>query len=179
MSLPCTRRALVLALALVLGHALTLGAAQDTPRFYITGHIVNPRYYALEAGTTVRRAIEMAGGVKERGATDGITIRRLVDRRYVILSVTLDTAVLDNDTISIPERLFYIGGPVTKPGLYLLEAGMTIRRGIEIAGGLVEGSTVETITIERLIDDATVILPATLDTLVQATDAIAFANKAP
>ena len=75
---------------------------------YVTGQVKNPAAYTLQQqSTTVLQALAMAGGVTDRGATNRITITRIVDGvKKEIHGVKLTDIVQPNDTIVVPSRFF-------------------------------------------------------------------------
>jgi len=75
---------------------------------YVTGQVKNPAAYTLQQqNTTVMQALAMAGGVTDRGATNRITITRVVDGvKKEIRAVKLTDIVQPNDTIVVPSRFF-------------------------------------------------------------------------
>jgi protein involved in polysaccharide export with SLBB domain len=70
--------------------------------------VKNPAAYTLQQqNTTVMQALAMAGGVTDRGATNRITITRVVDGvKKEIRAVKLTDIVQPNDTIVVPSRFF-------------------------------------------------------------------------
>jgi beta-lactamase regulating signal transducer with metallopeptidase domain/protein involved in polysaccharide export with SLBB domain len=71
-------------------------------RYYVTGYVRSPGAYVLLPKMTVLQAIAIAGGVSERGSTQGIKIIRRVDGKSVEIDVGDDDLVEPNDTIQIP-----------------------------------------------------------------------------
>jgi polysaccharide biosynthesis/export protein len=91
--------------------ALSDGDTIFVPRaqsIYVTGQVKNAAAYTLQQqNTTVLQALAMAGGVTDRGATNRITITRIVDGvKKEIHGVKLTDIVLPNDTITVPSRFF-------------------------------------------------------------------------
>ena len=74
----------------------------DVETFYIIGYVTNPGAYALDPkGTTVGDAIDIAGGFSASRQVSGVEIVRLVDGQKQTFNVTLDEAVLPNDTVHV------------------------------------------------------------------------------
>ena len=76
-------------------------------RYAITGNVKRPGSYPLRRGTTVEKAIAMAGGLTENGSDKGIKINRapnLQSLRAVTVDVNLSDAVQPNDEIKIKDR---------------------------------------------------------------------------
>jgi polysaccharide export outer membrane protein len=75
---------------------------------YVSGQVKNAGAFTLQQqNTTVLQALAMAGGVTDRGATNRITITRVVDGvKKEIHGVKLTDIVQPNDTIVVPSRFF-------------------------------------------------------------------------
>ncbi len=75
--------------------------------FYVTGQVNKPAAYKFEEGTSVIKAITMAGGFTELAAQRKIQVIRNVDNQETILKkVPLHTPVLADDVIVVPESFF-------------------------------------------------------------------------
>lgn len=75
--------------------------------FYVTGQVKKPAAYKLEEGTSVIKAITMAGGFTELASQRKVQIIRNVDGREIVLKkVPLHTPVLADDVIVVPESFF-------------------------------------------------------------------------
>lgn len=75
--------------------------------FYVTGQVNKPAAYKLEEGTSVIKAITMAGGFTELASQRKIQIIRKVDNRESVLKkVPLHTPVQADDVIVVPESFF-------------------------------------------------------------------------
>ena len=69
---------------------------------YIDGQVNRPGGYTVEAGSTLRQALSLAGGVTELGAVNRIRVLRNGKR---VEKVDLDkTVVQPGDTITVPKR---------------------------------------------------------------------------
>jgi polysaccharide export outer membrane protein len=69
---------------------------------YIDGQVSRPGGYTIEAGTTLRQALSLAGGVTELGAVNRIRVLRSGKR---VEKIDLDkTVVQPGDTITVPKR---------------------------------------------------------------------------
>jgi polysaccharide export outer membrane protein len=76
-------------------------------RYFITGLVKNPGSYPLRLGTTVEKAIIMAGGLAEKGSDKGIKINRAPTPKHLRaekIDADLNDKVLPNDEITIRER---------------------------------------------------------------------------
>lgn len=75
--------------------------------FYVTGQVKKPAAYKLEQGTSVIKAITMAGGFTELASQRKIQIIRKVDEKEMVFKkVPLHTLILAEDVIVVPESFF-------------------------------------------------------------------------
>jgi polysaccharide export outer membrane protein len=75
--------------------------------FYVTGEVKKPDAYKFEEGTTVIKAITMAGGFTDKAATKRIKIKRKEEGREVVLErVGFDDLIRPDDVIIVPESFF-------------------------------------------------------------------------
>jgi polysaccharide export outer membrane protein len=75
--------------------------------FYVTGEVRKPDAYKLEDGTTVIKAISMAGGFTNLASRGKIKIYRKINgREHVAEKVSMDMPVLPDDVIVVPESFF-------------------------------------------------------------------------
>jgi polysaccharide export outer membrane protein len=73
---------------------------------YVSGHVARPGPYRYEEGTTVMQALNLAGGVTERGAEGRTKIVRLVDGKKVEKKAQPSDILQPEDTLFVPERFF-------------------------------------------------------------------------
>ncbi len=75
--------------------------------FYVSGQVRRPDAYRLEEGTTVIKAVTMAGGFTDIAAENKIrVIRRIGGAEQVMNNVPLHAPVLPEDVIVVPESFF-------------------------------------------------------------------------
>ncbi len=75
--------------------------------FYVTGEVKKPAAYKYDKGTTVIKAITMAGGFTGKAARKGGKIIRTIDGKEVVMTdIKMDVPVLPEDVIVIPESFF-------------------------------------------------------------------------
>lgn len=74
--------------------------------FFIMGEVKHPGQYNLEKGTTVLKAISMAGGTTEKAAVNRTKIVRIIDGKEVKTKVKMDAPVQPDDIIVVPESFF-------------------------------------------------------------------------
>jgi len=73
---------------------------------YVTGEVKKPGAYKVEEGTTVRKAIALAGGLTDIAAPGRTKLIRKVNGEEKSFSVELSFPVLPDDVISVPESFF-------------------------------------------------------------------------
>ena len=74
--------------------------------FYVNGMVEKPGGYPYSPGLTVRRAISVAGGFRERAARDKISVIHDDDPKQTPHKVDLNTALLPGDVLTIEESFF-------------------------------------------------------------------------
>ncbi len=79
---------------------------EEYRQFYVNGLVFKPGGYAFVPGLTVRKAISLAGGFKERAAQDKISIISDDDREQRPRRVDLNSPVNPGDIITVEERFF-------------------------------------------------------------------------
>lgn len=75
--------------------------------FYVTGEVSKPDAYKFEEGTTVIKAITMAGGFTNLAARGKIKVfRKIGGKEQVAEKVEMDMSILAEDVIVVPESFF-------------------------------------------------------------------------
>jgi len=75
--------------------------------FYVTGEVKKPDAYKFEEGTTVLKAITMAGGFTDKAATGRVKIiRKTKGKEETLEKVRMDEGLLPDDIIVVPESFF-------------------------------------------------------------------------
>jgi polysaccharide export outer membrane protein len=74
--------------------------------FFINGQIERPGGYPFIPGLTVRKAVSLAGGFKERASRDKIFVIREDDKTQTPRKVDLNAAVNPGDIITVEESFF-------------------------------------------------------------------------
>ncbi len=74
--------------------------------FFINGQVERGGGYPFQPGLTVRKAVTLAGGFKERASKDKIYIIRDKERSTKPVKVDLDTPVHPGDIITVEESFF-------------------------------------------------------------------------
>ena len=77
------------------------------PLVYLTGQVKRPDAYNLDAGTTVLKAIAMAGGFTELASQGKVTIIRTANgKEQVLENVSLNEKLMPEDVMVVPESFF-------------------------------------------------------------------------
>lgn len=74
--------------------------------FFINGMVAKPGSYPFQPGLTVRKAVAIAGGFKERANPDKIYLIREKDPQQRPERAQLDTPVFPGDLITVEESFF-------------------------------------------------------------------------
>ncbi len=74
--------------------------------FFVNGLVDKPGGYPYVPGITVRKAISMAGGFKERASKEKINVIREEDVKGIPQRVTLEAVVQPGDIITVEESFF-------------------------------------------------------------------------
>ena len=74
--------------------------------FFVNGMVEKPGGYPFSPGMTVRKAISIAGGFKERASREKINVIRDDDPRQTPRKVDLNTSLLPGDILTIEESFF-------------------------------------------------------------------------
>jgi polysaccharide biosynthesis/export protein VpsN len=79
---------------------------EEYRNYFVNGHVEKPGGYPYVPGLTVRKAISIAGGFKERAARDKINIIREEDATNTPKRVDLNALVSPGDILTIEESFF-------------------------------------------------------------------------
>ena len=74
--------------------------------YFVNGMVEKPGSYPFAPGLTVRKAISVAGGFRERAARDKISVIRDDDSRQLPRRVDLNAAILPGDILTVEESFF-------------------------------------------------------------------------
>jgi polysaccharide export outer membrane protein len=74
--------------------------------FFVNGEVDKPGGYPFVPGLTVRKAISLAGGFKERAVRDKVTIIRDEDASQTPKKVDLSASVMPGDIITVDQSFF-------------------------------------------------------------------------
>ncbi len=75
-------------------------------KFYITGEVRSSGAFDLSEGITVMKAITLAGGTTDFASTKSVYIKRIMNGKETKVPVNLNTPILEDDIIFVPESLF-------------------------------------------------------------------------
>jgi polysaccharide export outer membrane protein len=81
-------------------------AISDYRNFFVNGQVEKPGGYAYVPGLTVRKAISIAGGFKERAAKEKINVIREDDAKGIATRIALDAPVQPGDVMTVEESFF-------------------------------------------------------------------------
>jgi len=74
--------------------------------YFISGQVANNGSFPFQPGLTVRKAVSIAGGFKERASQSKITILRDGDTTNTPVKADLNTPVHPGDTVTVGESFF-------------------------------------------------------------------------
>lgn len=73
---------------------------------YVTGEVKKPGAYTVTEGTTVMKAITLAGGLSDKAAPNRTVLIRKVDGVEKEMKVDMSFIVVPDDVVSVPESFF-------------------------------------------------------------------------
>ena len=79
---------------------------QDYRNFFVNGLVDKPGGYPYTPGLTVRKAISIAGGFKERASKEKINVIREDDPKGISTRISLEAMVQPGDIITVEESFF-------------------------------------------------------------------------
>ncbi len=79
---------------------------QEYRNFFVNGMVDKPGGYPYTPGLTVRKAISIAGGFKERASKEKINVIREDDVKGIPQRIGLDSPVRPGDIITVEESFF-------------------------------------------------------------------------
>ena len=74
--------------------------------FFVNGMVEKPGAYPFRPGLNVRKAVSIAGGLKERASVNKIFVVRDKDAAHRQVKVDLDAEIAPGDTITVEESFF-------------------------------------------------------------------------
>ena len=74
--------------------------------FFINGQVASPGAYPYKSGLTVRMAVSIAGGFKERASESKIFVVRETDPQHTQSKIGLDGEVFPGDAVTVEESFF-------------------------------------------------------------------------
>jgi polysaccharide export outer membrane protein len=142
-------------------------------KVYVSGEVRTPGSYTFKEGLTVQKALAMAGGLSEKAEKGGLKVVRRIEGREEALSVMLNTVLMADDMIVVPEgKKIYVNGEVRTPGRYLYEPGLTIHKAITLAGGFTDKAAKTSTKVLRMINGKEQTIEVSLEAQVLAEDII-------
>jgi polysaccharide biosynthesis/export protein len=73
---------------------------------FVSGQVERPGQYRLERGTTVQRAITLAGGFTKFAATSRLRVKRSIAGKPQEFQAQLDDRLQAEDILIVPESVF-------------------------------------------------------------------------
>jgi len=157
-------------------------------RITVMGEVTKPGQYEITGPTSVVEAISMALGMTEnsghtimlfkKDSTTGKNpnYKRIaidVDRLFKEGDLSQNIQLQNGDIIYVPKiDFFYIYGEVTRPGIYRIEKGLTVKRAISMAGGFTPKASKGRIEITRQQEGKDIVKKADIDESVKPDDTI-------
>ena len=74
--------------------------------FFINGQVATPGAYPYKSGLTVRMAVSIAGGFKERASESNIIVVRETDPKHTQSKIGIDGEVFPGDSLTVEESFF-------------------------------------------------------------------------
>lgn len=74
--------------------------------FFINGQVSSPGAYPFQPGMSVRKAVALAGGLKERASESKIFVIKEADSGHKQTKISMDGPVFPGDTITVEESFF-------------------------------------------------------------------------
>lgn len=74
--------------------------------FFINGQVSSSGAYPYQPGMSVRKAVALAGGLKERASESKIFVMRETDTEHKQTKISMDGPVFPGDTITVEESFF-------------------------------------------------------------------------
>ena len=74
--------------------------------YFINGQVSSSGAFPYQPGLTIRKAVTLAGGFKERASKEKIYVVRDKEKGSKPIKVDLDTAVYPGDIITVEESFF-------------------------------------------------------------------------
>ena len=122
------------------------------------------RGFEYKEGVTVQKALTIAEGFTEKADRSEVKVTRLNGGSAQTIPVAFDTLVLPNDLIIVPQaKKIYLNGEVRRPGEYMYEKGLTVHKGIMMAGGFTEKAAESRTKLLRVINGQEETIPVKLD----------------
>jgi protein involved in polysaccharide export with SLBB domain len=120
---------------------------------YLSGEVKMPGGHPYEDGLNVQKAITMAGGLTDKAERESVHVLRRIDSRDEMIVATLDTLVLPDDIIVVPEgQKIYVSGEVKNPGRFVYEKGLTVHKAVGLAGGRTDKAEKGSVKLTRVTE---------------------------
>jgi protein involved in polysaccharide export with SLBB domain len=140
--------------------AVTLGKLR-TIRVFVVGEVQQPGSYTVSSLSTMISALFVSGGPSKNGSLRQIRLMRngkevaTLDLYDFLLQgdKSQDRALQSGDTIFVPVigAVAGVAGNVKRPAIYEIAPGMTLRRLLELAGGVAPSGYLQRVHVERFV----------------------------
>jgi protein involved in polysaccharide export with SLBB domain len=132
-----------------------------------------PGGHPYEDGLSVQKAISMAGGLTDKAERGNVHVLRRINGQEERLPVTLESRVLPDDTIVVPEgQKIYVSGEVKTPGRFVYEKGLTVHNALTLAGGRTEKGEKGMVKVTRVTEGLAATVTVIPDAAVMPGDII-------
>lgn len=74
--------------------------------FFVNGQVYKPGNFPFQPGLTIRKAVAIAGGFKDRASQSHVAIIHETDTTHTPIKVDLGTVVMPGDIITVEESFF-------------------------------------------------------------------------
>ena len=157
-------------------------------RVTLTGAVLRPMIYELKHSESLVQLLAYGGGFAENAYQGHLQILRQLEESTILIDVVAadyaKTTVERGDIITVAtanntlRQFVRIDGAVQQPNTYTFEPGMTVRRAIEKAGGLLPDVVLKEAYISRTKEDLTLaFIPFSLTDVLNGTHDLALNNK--
>ena len=133
----------------------------------IVGAVNNPGTYLVNPFTTISNSLAYSGGVKDIGSLRNIQLLRLNGNTYgfdlydllINGDRTNDITIASGDVIIVgaATKSISIFGAVKRPGIYEIIPGEDLSDLIDYALGFSGGANINKITLDKLVDNSTIL----------------------
>ncbi|MFQ5455341.1 MAG: SLBB domain-containing protein [Nitrospirota bacterium] len=141
--------------------------------YFVTGEVKNTGSYPFKEGTTMIKAISIAGGFTDKADRSKLEIRRVKDEKEITIYGQMKDKIMADDVLVIHGKsYFFITGEVKKPGSYQYEEGITVLKAVSMAGGFTDKASPRRAKTIRRDRDKDIELKVEMDDEISPDDVI-------